>query len=173
MTVSESAKLLGSKDGILLLTHKNPDGDTVMSAAALCRALRRKNKKAYLYRNPQITKKMLPFVDKLFAPESFVPKYIVSVDIATENLFPQGPEPVLPGRGHIIEGLLHILDNLGSHDRLIRFIGLLRGQRLHPRTVVMVNNGGCTRVVILHITDVNLGKTVSRSGIARNVDVHK
>ena len=90
MTVSECAKLLGSKDGILLLTHKNPDGDTVMSAAALCRALRRKNKKAYLYRNPQITKKMLPFVDKLFAPESFAPKYVVSVDIATENLIPAG-----------------------------------------------------------------------------------
>ena len=90
MTVSECAKLLGSKDGILLLTHKNPDGDTVMSAAALCRALRRKNKKAYLYHNPQITKKMLPFVDKLFAPESFVPKYVVSVDIATEKLIPAG-----------------------------------------------------------------------------------
>ena len=90
MTVSECAKLLGSKDGILLLTHKNPDGDTVMSAAALCRALRRKNKKAYLFRNTKITPKMLPFVDKLFAPESFVPKYVVSVDIATENLFPTG-----------------------------------------------------------------------------------
>ena len=90
MTVSECAKLLGSKDGILLLTHKNPDGDTVMSAAALCRALRRKNKKAYLFRNTKITPKMLPFVDKLFAPESFVPKYVVSVDIATENLIPAG-----------------------------------------------------------------------------------
>ena len=90
MTVSECAKLLGGKDGILLLTHKNPDGDTVMSAAALCRALRRKNKKAYLFRNTKITPKMLPFVDKLFAPESFVPKYVVSVDIATENLIPAG-----------------------------------------------------------------------------------
>lgn len=92
MTVQECAKLLGSKDGFLLLTHKNPDGDTVMSAAALCRALRRKNKKAYLYRNPMITKKMLPFVDKLFAPEGFTPKFVVSVDIATENLFPSGFE---------------------------------------------------------------------------------
>ena len=90
MTVSECAKLLGSRDGILLLTHKNPDGDTVMSAAALCRALRRKNKKAYLFRNTKITPRMLPFVDKLFAPESFVPKYVVSVDIATENLIPAG-----------------------------------------------------------------------------------
>ena len=90
MTVSECAKLLGSKDGILLLTHKNPDGDTVMSAAALCRALRRKNKKAYLFRNTKITPRMLPFVDKLFAPESFVPKYVVSVDVAPANLFPTG-----------------------------------------------------------------------------------
>ena len=86
MTVQECAKLLGSKDGILILTHKNPDGDTVMSAAALCRALRRKNRKAWLYRNPQITGKMLPFVDKLFAPEHCAAKYVVSVDVAAENL---------------------------------------------------------------------------------------
>ena len=90
MTVSECAKLLGSKDGFLLLTHKNPDGDTVMSAAALCRALRRKNKKAYLYRNTMITSKMRPFVEKLFAPDGFQPKVVVSVDVATESLFPEG-----------------------------------------------------------------------------------
>ena len=90
MTVQECAKLLGSKDSILILTHKNPDGDTVMSAAALCRALRRKNKKAWLYRNTQITGKMLPYVDKLFAPERAEPKFIVSVDVATEGLFPEG-----------------------------------------------------------------------------------
>ena len=90
MTISECAKYLATHDGYLLLTHKNPDGDTVMSAAALCRALRRKNKKAYLYRNVQITDKMLPFVEKLFAPESFAPATVVAVDIATENLFPEG-----------------------------------------------------------------------------------
>ena len=90
MTIGDCAKLLNSQDQILLLTHKNPDGDTVMSAAALCRALRRKNRKAYLYRNSQITAKQLPFVEKLFAPDTFVPGYTVSVDVATENLFPQG-----------------------------------------------------------------------------------
>ena len=92
MTVNECSKILNSHDGYLILTHKNPDGDTVMSAAALCRALRRKSKKAYLYRNQQITKKMLPFVDKLFAPENFKPKFVISVDIASENLFPIGFE---------------------------------------------------------------------------------
>ncbi len=90
MNVSEFAKLLGSHDQFLILTHKNPDGDTVMSAAALCRALRRKNKKAYLFRNVQITEKQLPFVEKLFAPENFQARTVVSVDIATEKLFPEG-----------------------------------------------------------------------------------
>ena len=89
-TVSDFAKRLGAHDNFLILTHKNPDGDTVMSAAALCRALRRKNKKAYLYRNVQITDRQLPFVEKLFAPGHFSPKTTVSVDIAAENMFPDG-----------------------------------------------------------------------------------
>ena len=32
MNLDECAKLLGSRDDYLLLTHRNPDGDTVMSA---------------------------------------------------------------------------------------------------------------------------------------------
>ncbi len=90
MTTQEAAKLLTAKDNFLLLTHKNPDGDTVMSAAALCRALRRKNRKAWLYPNPQISGKMLPFAEKLFAPSVFKPDCVISVDIAEETLFPKG-----------------------------------------------------------------------------------
>ncbi|MCR5135900.1 MAG: DHH family phosphoesterase [Oscillospiraceae bacterium] len=90
MTVTECITWLGRNDYYLILTHKNPDGDTVMSAAALCRALRRKNKKVYLYPNPQIGGKMLPFAEKLFAPPAFTPKHCISVDISTETLFPNG-----------------------------------------------------------------------------------
>ena len=90
MTVQECVKWLASHDNYLLVTHKNPDGDTVMSAAALCRALRRKNKKACLYPNPQITAKQLPFAEKLFAPEGYEPEHVIAVDLATENLFPEG-----------------------------------------------------------------------------------
>ena len=88
MTLEECSRLLLQQDEFLLLTHKNPDGDTVMSAAALCRALRRKNKKAYLYPNPQLTAKQRPFVEKLLAPAGFQPKFVIAVDIATEQLFP-------------------------------------------------------------------------------------
>lgn len=90
MTAAECAKYLSSHDRYLLITHKNPDGDTVMSAAALCRALRRKNKKAYIFPNPQITSKMLPEVEKMFPPKSFKPGCVVAVDLAAENLFPEG-----------------------------------------------------------------------------------
>ena len=40
MTIQETAALLQTMDRILLLTHVRPDGDTIGSAAALCRALR-------------------------------------------------------------------------------------------------------------------------------------
>ena len=38
MNVTETAALLRSRDRVLLLTHVRPDGDTIGSAAALCRA---------------------------------------------------------------------------------------------------------------------------------------
>lgn len=92
MNNNEFAKYLLGRDEFLILTHKNPDGDTVGSACALCSALRRKGKTAWLYPNPQIEKKLLSYAQPLFAPEGYEPQCLMSVDIATENLFPQGFE---------------------------------------------------------------------------------
>ena len=61
MKTSETAKLFLAKDNFLLLTHKNPDGDTLGSASALCSALRRAGKTAYRFPNIEITKKYKPF----------------------------------------------------------------------------------------------------------------
>ena len=63
MNIKECASLLAAQDNYLILTHKNPDGDTVMSAAALCRGVRRKNKKAY--QRPSIQEGFLPVAPKL------------------------------------------------------------------------------------------------------------
>ena len=87
MRPEEAAALLREKDRILLVTHRNPDGDTMGSAAALCSGLRRLGKTAWLYPNPQVIAKLLPFVAPFYAPEDFVPGFIVSVDVATENMF--------------------------------------------------------------------------------------
>ena len=88
--VLQAARLLKEQDRFLLLTHKNPDGDTLCSAAALCHALRRAGKTAFLYRNEQITEKYLPYVSTYLEEAGFVPEYVVAVDLATEQLFPNG-----------------------------------------------------------------------------------
>lgn len=92
MTVTNDrcADILRAHDGFLLLTHKNPDGDTLGSAAALCSALKRLGKTAWLYPNPGVTGKYLPYAEKYFAPAGYEPRFILAVDIAAERLFPEG-----------------------------------------------------------------------------------
>jgi len=92
MDYQKCAKLLKQKDNILLVTHKNPDGDCMGSAAALCCALRRAGKTAYLYPNSQVIKKLRPFVEEFYATEGFMPEFIVAVDVATEQMFAKGFE---------------------------------------------------------------------------------
>jgi len=71
----------------LILTHRGPDGDTIGSAAALCRALRSLGKASYLFPNCDITEKLRPFCDGLLAPEGFAPALVCAVDIADSKLF--------------------------------------------------------------------------------------
>ena len=92
MNYKQCAKLLLTHENILIVTHRNPDGDTVGSAAALCSALKRAGRTAWLYPNPQIEGKQLDYCGRYFAPEGFVPKYVVSTDVAEETLFPKGFE---------------------------------------------------------------------------------
>ena len=90
MKTSETAKLFLSKNDFLLLTHKNPDGDTLGSAAALCSALRRAGKTAYLFPNAEMTEKYREFAEPFHAPKGFAPSFTVAVDVAAEKLLPQG-----------------------------------------------------------------------------------
>ena len=90
MNYRECAKLLQEQDQILILTHRDPDGDTAGSAAALCSALRRLGKTAWLFPNPGFTRRVLPYVAAYIAPAEFAPACCVSVDVATERMFPAG-----------------------------------------------------------------------------------
>ncbi len=92
MNYKQCAKTLLGHENILILTHKNPDGDTMASAAALCSALRRGGRTACLYANPQVNDKLRPFVEEFYATAGYKYKYVVAVDIATEGLLPQGYE---------------------------------------------------------------------------------
>ena len=92
MNVRNCAELLSAQDRILLVTHRNPDGDTAASAAALCSALRRLGKTAYLYPNGQIGTRLRAYIGAYEAPADFEPSFVVCVDVATERMFARGFE---------------------------------------------------------------------------------
>lgn len=92
MDYESCAKRLLTHENILIVTHRNPDGDTASCAAALCSALRRGGRRAYVFPNPQLSRKLRAYCEKYFAPEDFKPKYVVSVDVADDKLFCQGFE---------------------------------------------------------------------------------
>ena len=92
MKAEQCAKLLLKQDRILLVTHNNPDGDTVASASALYSALRRQGKTDFLYPNPQIGARLRAYAGQFFAPVDFSPDYTVTVDVATEKMFARGFE---------------------------------------------------------------------------------
>ena len=92
MTTREAAALLRGHNHILILTHRRPDGDTVGCGAALCVALRQLGKTAWMLYNPDITDTNCVYAQGLWAPEDFVPEFVVAVDIAARSLFFPGSE---------------------------------------------------------------------------------
>lgn len=73
-------------DNILILCHKNPDGDTLGSAGALYWALKSVNKTAAVFCSDAIHERYSYMQLELFRGQ-FTPAYIVAVDIAGQQLF--------------------------------------------------------------------------------------
>lgn len=89
MTYASAAQYLRGQDDFLILTHKNPDGDTVGCAVALCLALRDLGKRAQILENPGFTARYAPYLEGLCTEKPSSPACIVAVDIADEKLFPK------------------------------------------------------------------------------------
>ncbi|MEA4954898.1 MAG: DHH family phosphoesterase [Pseudoflavonifractor sp.] len=89
MTIHAAARWLADRDGFLILTHKRPDGDTLGCAAGLCLALKTLGKTAWILPNADATSLFDPYLEGMLAPADFTPTTVVSVDIASEGLFPQ------------------------------------------------------------------------------------
>lgn len=85
INVDECARLLMENDDIFILTHAHPDGDTLGSGFALCRALMKCGKICSVVNADEIPKKY-DYLYKDIAPIIFKPKFVVAVDVATTNL---------------------------------------------------------------------------------------
>ena len=115
MDYSAVADHIRQYDNYLLITHSNPDGDTLCSAAALCSALRRSGKAAYLIDNPETPDKYIKYISKYNAPAEYRWDKAISIDIASESLFPKG------FNGTIEIAVDHHLDNtIHTENKLVR-----------------------------------------------------
>ena len=85
ISVKECAETLKEKDNILILTHANPDGDTLGSGFALCRALMKIGKICAVINADDIPKKYNYLFDDIVEIK-FKPDYVVAVDVATVKL---------------------------------------------------------------------------------------
>ena len=85
ITVQQAAEYLLNADNILLLCHKNPDGDTLGSAGGLMYALKKLGKMCAVACNDTIPEKY-DFLGLEIYEGQFIPDYIVSVDIADTKL---------------------------------------------------------------------------------------
>lgn len=90
MKIEEFAKAIDSQDDILIITHLRPDGDTLGSACALCSALRSLGKRAYIFRNIEITSNYIEYTKPYIAPDGYEHAFVIAVDVASEELFARG-----------------------------------------------------------------------------------
>lgn len=83
---ARAAASLRKQDNILILTHRNPDGDTLGGAFALLRALLTLGKTARVLCGEEIPEKYAYMWAGLPEISDFAPEYVVAVDIADEKL---------------------------------------------------------------------------------------
>lgn len=86
LTVDEMTERLSSVDRVLILCHKNPDGDTVGCGAALCHAMRALGKTAAVLCSDPIPQ-LFSYMEIPVFDDSFEPETVVAVDVASIQLF--------------------------------------------------------------------------------------
>lgn len=86
ITLEQAVEKLLQAEDILVLCHKNPDGDTLGSAGALLHALQAKGKRAAVLCSDPIAPRY-DFLQLSLYDESWQPGYVVAVDIAGTQLF--------------------------------------------------------------------------------------
>jgi len=95
MTRNETALFLRAHDHFALVTHRRPDGDTIGSAALLCRGLRQLGKTAHVLENPEVTEKYAHLLAGISKPAAEEGDTIVSVDVASPNMLGAQFAPLL------------------------------------------------------------------------------
>lgn len=97
----EAVKELKKSENVLVLTHANPDGDTLGSGFALVRILRQLGKKARLINNEKIPEKFSYLYEDL-EEEDFTEETVIGVDIADRVLLGKETDEKYGGNVNLI-----------------------------------------------------------------------
>ena len=89
LTRTETAAFFRDNDRFAIVTHRRPDGDTLGSAAVLCRGLRQLGKTAHILENPDITAKYAHLTHGLSKDAPGEGDTLVCVDVAARKMLPQ------------------------------------------------------------------------------------
>lgn len=89
LTRKQTADFLNENDNFVILTHRRPDGDTLGSAAVLCRGLRQMGKTAHILRNPEITEKYAHLHEGLTTEQVKDSDILIAVDTASKGMLPE------------------------------------------------------------------------------------
>ena len=84
--LAKTLQMLGQAEDILLICHKNPDGDTLGSAGALQHALQAQGKRVAIFCSDKIAEKY-GYMQLALYDGSWEPGYVVAVDVAGIQLF--------------------------------------------------------------------------------------
>ena len=89
LTISNTADFLRNHDRFAIVTHRRPDGDTLGSAAVLCRGLRQLGKTAHVLSNPEVTPKYTFLLEGLTKSAPEETDTLVCVDVASPGMLPE------------------------------------------------------------------------------------
>lgn len=92
LTRTDTARYLLARDHFAIVTHQRPDGDTLGSAALLCRGLRQLGKAAHVLHNPEVTRKYTHLLNGLTKPCAQEADTVIAVDVAADNMLMPGAE---------------------------------------------------------------------------------
>lgn len=107
LTRNETAAFLLAHDHFTILTHRRPDGDTIGSAAALCRGLRSLGKTAHVLDNAEVSPRFAWLHEGLTKEQVEEGDTIVSVDVASPGMLPKA-------FAHLLGGIVLRIDHHGS-----------------------------------------------------------
>lgn len=146
MTKAEVAQFLLERDHFCILTHRRPDGDTLGTAATLCRGLRQLGKTAYVLENPEITAKYKPLLDGLTKTAAGEDDTLVCVDVASGTMLPAS-------YSHLAEDIHLRIDHHGTADSFTQ------------RELVEPKTGACGEIVygVLQLMQVSLDKEMAEA----------